>query len=405
MRVLFLTHRIPYPPNKGDKIRSYHILNYLVKSHEVYLGSLIDDQADHRFVADIETRVAGFVFAPIHPRRAKLGCLRSLIQHRSISVCYFYARTLQRKLDDLLEKVQFDAILCFSSPMAEYVFRRRQEPSHRPKLLMDFIDVDSYKWRQYAERKVGPMAPVYRYEANRLARYERKIATAFDQLFVVSDQERAMFPGNFTNEKLTVMPNGVDLDFFRPRDLPRQHSTQASLAFTGVMDYWPNIEGVEWFVASVLPRIKLAVPGVTFYVVGARPSISVRRLQRLPDVVVTGFVDDIRRYLAAADVCVVPLRIARGIQNKVLEAMAMGKPVVATPQALEGIRALPDENVVSIESEQGFAAAVIDLLNNPDKASAIGSNARKCMEQFYCWERNLEILDRALQTTQTDESQ
>ena len=395
MRILFLAHRIPYPPNKGDKIRSYNILQYLTKHHEVYLGSMIDEKTDTQYVDQFQSQVKEFVFDTIQPKIKKICCLRSFFRNESITVCYFYSSKLQKKIDALFERIDFDVLFCFSSPMAEYYFRSAHKNRTKKPLvrIMDLIDVDSYKWAQYAEKSSGFKRLIYRYEARCLSRYEHRIAETFDHLLLVSGQEKNIFLRGLAVANLSVVTNGVDLDFFNPCH-PQRHQTQKpTLVFTGVMDYWPNIEGVQWFVERIFPRIRMTAPDATFYIVGSRPTAEIRCLGQIEGIVVTGFVEDIRDYLAAADVCVVPLRIARGIQNKILEAMAMGKPVVTTSQAFEGIKAISGREIVSVDDEEMFAAAVVDLMQDRHKAESIGIKARRCMEAHYSWDINLNVLD------------
>lgn len=395
MRILFLAHRIPYPPNKGDKIRSYNILQYLMKHHEVYLGCLIDETTDIQYIKPLQSQVKEFVFETIHPKLKKICCLHGIFQKKSISVCYFYSSGLQKKIDDLLDRIDFDVLFCFSSPMAEYYFRSNHKNRSTKHLIriMDLIDVDSYKWTQYAEKSTGLKRSIYRYEARHLLQYEHRIAETFDQSLVVSEQEKNIFLQGLAATNLTVVTNGVDLGFFNLYRSQRQQAQKPMLVFTGVMDYWPNIEGVQWFVERIFPRIRAAAPDTTFYIVGSRPTTEIRRLEQIEGIVVTGFVEDVRDYLVMADVCVVPLRIARGIQNKILEAMAMGKPVVTTSQAFEGINAVSGEEIVSADSEDMFAAAVIDLLQDTQKAESMGAKARQCVETHYSWDRNLSVLD------------
>lgn len=399
MQLLFLTHRIPYPPNKGDKIRSYNILEYLTHRHDVYLGTLIDDHSDVRFGSEIQDRVREFVFRPIHSRLKKVGALVSLLRRAPFSVAYFYSRRLQKDIDDLIRRVDFDVVLCFSSPMAEYLFRSEHWDGKlkRAVLVMDLIDVDSYKWRQYAQRSVGWKRWMYVYEARHLAYYEERIARAFDHLLVVSEQEKEIFRSQVASAEIIVMTNGVDLQFFSPMKRKSPSNESATIVFTGVMDYWPNVEGVTWFAEVIFPTIRKAVSNAVFYIVGSRPTAEVHRLEQLPGVRVTGFVDDVRDYLSVADVCVVPLRIARGIQNKVLEAMAMGRAVVGTPEALEGIRAVSGQDLMPANNAAIFADTVIELLKNRAKADAMGKSARSCVEHFYSWENNLGVLDELAQ--------
>ncbi|MGA8260133.1 MAG: TIGR03087 family PEP-CTERM/XrtA system glycosyltransferase, partial [Arenicellales bacterium] len=392
----FLCHRLPFPPNKGDKIRSFNILKFLSARHKVFLACPIDDGADLAFLPELRSYTQGFALQRIVPRWKKLSALTGLLERASISVRYFYSQKLQREIDQLIALRGFDAYFCYSSPMAEYLFRSRKAQSITPStLVMDLIDIDSYKWQQYAARSPLWQSWIYRYEAKHLAIYEKRIADGFDRLLVVSDQERSHFPGG-APDNLFAMSNGVDLEYFFPRNACGKEGEGLALVFTGVMDYWPNVEGVKWFVEKVFPRIQALKPTVKLYIVGSRPTGEVIGLGRTPGVLVTGFVEDVRAYLAEAAVCIVPLRIARGIQNKVLEAMAMGKAVVATSQALEGIRASAGKDLLVGDSEEGFAEAVLRLLRDPDGAREMGKSARACMEKHYSWDSNLAFLDEIL---------
>jgi sugar transferase (PEP-CTERM/EpsH1 system associated) len=317
--------------------------------------------------------------------------LRALFQGRSVTVAYFYSARLQSRIDSLIDMVPFDCYFCFSSPMAEYLFRSRHklEKVAGALRIMDLIDVDSYKWRQYADQAPFWKAWVYRLEATRLSAYEQRIARAFDRVFVVTEQERRHFPDSASASRLLSLSNGVDLEFFTPRHVPMKQILGRPLVFTGVMDYWPNIEGITWFVDRVLPRVRQFVPDTQLYIVGRRPTPQVRKLARRRGVTVTGFVEDIRDYLAAANVCVVPLRIARGIQNKVLEAMAMGKAIVTTAQAFEGLRAVAGIDIVVAGGEDDFVQAIVSLLCDSARAEQIGARARVCVERHYCWDSNL----------------
>jgi len=396
MRILFLTHRIPYPPNKGDKIRAFHIVEHLARQHEVHLATLVDDATDLEGIPELGKRVAGVLHARIDQPGRKLFALREILRSGSITVRHFYSRVLQRQIDALLDGLQFDAVFCSSSPMAEYVFRSRHAAGQLRSAirLMDLIDVDSFKWRQYAERSPPWTAWIYRHEAKALGAYEQRIAREFDRLYVVSDQERTFFPGG-PPAHLEGMSNGVDLAFFAPRGPVASPLSTHALVFTGVMDYWPNVEGVSWFVERVLPLVQAVLPDAQLFIVGSRPSPEVRRLADAPGVTVTGFVNDVRDYISGASLCVAPLRIARGIQNKVLEAMAMAKAVVATPQAYEGVRAEAGEDIVVAEGEIGFADAIIALLRDQARAERIGANARRRVEQHYTWQGNLARLHDA----------
>lgn len=403
MRILVIAHRMPFPPNKGDKIRAFNVISRLARRHDVYVASLIDEAADVPHVGRFESHVRKFLYERIDRRRRPVSALKSLPFGRSITVTHFYSSALQARLDALLDEIDVDAVLCSSSPTAEYVFRSRHAGGKlaRAVKVMDLIDVDSYKWAQYAARSGPGISWVYRYEANRLAAYEARIGATFDRLLLVSEQECGYFPRGKglpapTPGKLRAMSNGVDLDYFSPAPALAMPASPPTLVFTGVMDYWPNVEGVTWFVDRVWPAIQAGAPGARVQIVGSRPTKDVQRLGTVPGVTVTGFVEDVRDYLGAATACIAPLRIARGVQNKVLEAMAMGRAVVTTPQAFEGLRAENGRDIVVAEGEAAFAEAVLGLLRDPARATQIGHNARLCVEAQYNWDENLRELEAML---------
>ncbi|HVW69853.1 MAG TPA: TIGR03087 family PEP-CTERM/XrtA system glycosyltransferase [Steroidobacteraceae bacterium] len=394
MKVLFLAHRIPFPPNKGDKIRSFNVLRYLAARHEVSVGCLVDDEADLRYLPQLRSLVKTVAFDRVRPRLAQLAALPGMVRSRALSVSYFHSRRLQEAVDSLLAAGDIGAIFCSSSPMAEYLFRSSQPAQVAAAArVMDLIDVDSEKWRQYAESRPPWAAWIYRYEARCLAAYEERILRAFDRVLVVSEAEKRQIPPHLQLPNLRSMPNGVDLEYFSPGHARRYPTSGPTLVFTGVMDYWPNVDGVEWFVNRIFPRIRAAVPDVRVLIVGNRPTAQVRKLAATAGVTVTGFVEDVRDYVNAAQVCIVPLRIARGIQNKLLEAMAMGKAVISTPQAFEGLRAQAGRDVLVAEDEASFADTAVQLLADEQRRAQLGRNARECVERHYAWAASLRDLD------------
>lgn len=402
MKVLFLAHRIPYPPNKGEKIRSYHILKRLAQRHEVHLCCLIDDPADVEYVSHLRKLVSRMDYARLHPRLGRAMSLPGMLRGRALSVSYFHAPQLQSAVDEALLSAGIEAIFCSSSPMAEYLFRARSATAVRNAVrVMDLIDVDSAKWLDYAARRPWWQSWIYRYEGRSLAGYEARILRAFDHVLVVSDAERNLLTGKTEGGRVRAMANGVDLEYFSPTHRGGFQIPEPLLVFTGVMDYWPNVDGVRWFVERILPRVRAAVPTVRLFIVGSRPSAEVRRLAAVAGVTVTGFVEDVRDYLAAASVCVVPLRIARGIQNKVLEAMAMGKPVVSTLAAFEGLDAEAGRDLLVAADERAFAEEVTALLSDRGRAAELGRNARACVERGYSWVANLGLLDALLAAGRT----
>ena len=431
MKILFICHRIPYPPNKGEKIRAYHTLKYLCSRHEVHLAFLVDDKTDLNHIETLRPMVKSLHYDFINPKLKKLRSGAALLMKKPISVSYFYSASLQREIDTVLKLEDIDCILCSSSPTAEYVLKsklmahtKNETPSTQssvlspqssalnqssvlspqsscssskhPRLLMDFIDMDSDKWRQYAENSSLPMRWVYNHEATYLLKYESNVAARFHHALFTSEAEKNLFLSHFAADNIHTMGNGVDVKYFNPNHQSPLKKNGRGLMFTGMMDYLPNIEGVTWFTQKILPKVQERFSDLTFYIVGNRPTPEVRHLARKKGVVVTGFVEDIRDYLAMADICIAPLRIARGIQNKVLEAMAMGKPTVCTPEALTGIPATPESEIAVASDENAFAEQIVRLLANPEEADLLGKKARGFIEQNASWEAKLSTLDKLI---------
>jgi len=391
--ILYLTHRIPYPPNKGDKIRSYHLLKHLAQRYRVHLGTFIDDPDDWQYVDEVKKFCATTHFAALHPRSAKLRSLGALATNQPLTLAYYRNRGLQHWTDEVLHEHAIEHVLVFSSAMAQYV-----TAAHQTRRIIDFVDIDSDKWLQYATKKSWPMSWLYSREGRSLLNYERQVAREFDASLFVSQAEADLFKrlAPESAHKTGFFNNGVDTDYFSPaHDYPNPYPEgKAVIVFTGAMDYWPNIDAVQWFAKECMPGVLAKNPEARFYIVGSRPAPQVQALAELAGVSVTGSVADIRPYLAHARIAVAPLRIARGIQNKVLEAMAMAKPVLVSPQALEGIHAEPGRELMLAESAGQFSDTVSALLAQPD--AKLGPNARARVETAYGWSSNLARVDALL---------
>src|SRR3569833_2654032 len=318
---LFLAHRIPYPPNKGDKLRSFNLIKQLGRDYRVHLGAFIDDAHDWKYVDDLRAMCGECHFVPLDPPMAKLRSLSALFGGRPLSLPYYRDAGMMRWVQGILRERPVRQVLVYSCPMAQYVKRTDTDV----RRVMDFVDVDSDKWRQYAEARRWPMSWVYRREARTLLRYERRIAAAFDASVFVSDSEAALFRrlAPECTPRVWGIHNGVDTAYFDPAQTfaAPYPLYEKPIVFTGAMDYWANVEAVVWFARKVLPIVREADEEARFYIVGARPAAEVKELRRLPGVVVVGAVEDIRPYIAHAALAVAPLRIARGVQNKVLETM------------------------------------------------------------------------------------
>jgi sugar transferase (PEP-CTERM/EpsH1 system associated) len=394
MNILYLVHRLPWPPDKGDKVRSYHLLHHLVSRHRVFLGTFVDDPADMIHLDTVRALCAGSHIARLDPREAKIRSLRGLWRGEPLTLGYYRDGGLQRWVEGVLERERIDAAVVFSSSMAQYVERTPGLP-----LLVDFVDVDSAKWSQYAQRHRWPMSWIYRREGRRLLAYERSVARVARRSYFVTDREAELFVQQAPESAAAVeaMANGVDADFFAP-DPPRASpyaSGQVPIVFTGAMDYWPNIDAVTFFVHEVLPQLRARRPELRFHIVGRNPAPAVRALAG-EGVHITGTVPDVRPYLQHAAVVVAPLRLARGIQNKVLEAMAMARPVVAAQTCVEAIAARPGVDLIGAELAEDYVQAIEALLARPERALALGAAARECVLGAYSWEAHLSRIDRQL---------
>lgn len=394
--LLYLCHRIPYPPNKGDKIRSYHLLRYLQTHYRVFLGAFIDDAQDWEYVSLLEAQCEECRFVALTPSRARVKSIAGLLKGQPLTLPYYADREMARWVDSIIVEQQISRVIIYSSAMAQYVTAHFGQLERR---VIDFVDIDSDKWRQYASKKRWPMNWVYRREANKLLNYEQSLASTFDASLFVSSAEAAMFRNLIPDyhEKIAYYNNGVDTDYFSPSnkfDNPYREGEEI-LVFTGAMDYWPNIDAVIWFAKEVLPEILRLVPQIRFYIVGSNPSDSVKQLARLDRVEVTGRVDDIRPYLHYARAAVAPMRIARGIQNKVLEAMAMEKPVLVSDPGFEGINAEPGKELLLANTTKEIVSYIPRLVSGA--YDGIGKNARTRVINDFSWEANLPIVCRRLE--------
>jgi len=392
--ILFLSHRIPYPPNKGDKIRSYHLLRHLAQHHTVHLGTFIDDPEDWAHTDTLRALCGECCFVPLNRRSATLRSLRGLVTGEALTLPFYADGRLRRWVDHLARTRKLDAALVYSSAMAQYV------ESLPLRKVADFVDVDSDKWRQYAAKLSGPRRWIYQREGERLAAYESRIAETFDATFLVSAAEAALMrriaPPHAAG-RIHHFDNGVDTDYFSPERHYENPfpAAEKSIVFTGAMDYWPNVDAVTWFADTVLPIILTTQPAAVFTIVGSRPAEAVRQLGQRDGIRVTGGVPDVRPYLAYAAVAVAPMRIARGVQNKVLEAMAMGKPIVVTPAALEGIEAVPGRDLSVAETAPDFASMIASAFLGT--SVQMGAAARALVNLRYGWEAHLPSIDRALE--------
>ncbi len=392
--ILFLAHRVPWPPDRGDKMRSFHILKKLQSLAAVHVGAFADDVRD---IECAKAERAGLASLHVELRDKPLwfSGIEALASGKAVSLAAFGSKTMQHWVDERLSSGAISHIFVFSGQMAQYV-----PAGFAGRFVMDFVDVDSAKFESYARDGAMVMRWMLEREGRKLARFEAETAARAHASLFVSEAEAALFRQRSGAANIHALGNGIDTIFYDPAaKFKKLHPPFADplIVFTGQMDYRPNIEAVSDFAHHAFPAIRAAHPETTFAIVGRNPTQAVVDLSMLPGVMVTGEVPDVRSWLAAADVVVAPLRIARGIQNKVLEAMAMARPVVASTAAAEGISASDGEHFRIARSVAEEAGIVNALLSDNEQRARIGAAARAHVVQHYGWDAQLAGLEALLQ--------
>lgn len=390
--ILFLAHRIPFPPDRGDKIRSFNIIKYLSARKRVHVIAFADDPRDLKRKNGLAPFTGNrSIFWKSKPRW--VAVLQSLAFRRPVSLTAYENTPLRESVENMLARHSIDTIYVFSSQMAQYL-----PAKPRQRVIMDFVDMDSAKFEAYAANTSGLTQWMYQRESQLLIGHEKAVAARAHASLFVSEAEAALFRERTDAQRVHAIENGIDTQFFDPAaQFKRIDAMDALIVFTGQMDYPPNIEAVKWFVESILPHIRVARKEVRFAIVGRNPTDAVKALGRQPGVIVTGEVADVRGWLAAASVVVAPLKLARGVQNKVLEAMAMARPVVASKAAAVGIDHA--DTILTGATVGEIAEAVNRILADPASAREMGLAAREQVERRYGWDACLAPLDAILGLT------
>ncbi|MGF1681308.1 TIGR03087 family PEP-CTERM/XrtA system glycosyltransferase [Photobacterium minamisatsumaniensis] len=391
--LLYLCHRIPFPPNKGDKIASYNILKFLSKRYDIYLGCFIDDNFDIQFEDDVRAFCVDCKFITISRSYSKLKSLTALLDGSPITLPFYSRKSMQRWVDDTVETHQIQKAFVFSSCMAQYVHHYSSDLH----TVMHFVDIDSDKWLQYAQKSQGVMKAIYHREHQTLAQYEKRIANAFSVSCFVTPAETEAFKSMIPSairQKIHPLENGLDSQFFSPDAKhklaePYDLANENYLVFTGAMDYWANADAVKWFTDHVWPEVTKVIPDAKFYIVGSSPTPEVNALADIDGITVTGRVEDVRPYLVHAKAAVAPMQIARGVQNKVLEAMAMAKPILVSSLGIEGIDNYPTSQLyVSDDASTSINWAIEKLSKQP----SIAIDSRVWIKDTYSWDAKLSPL-------------
>jgi sugar transferase (PEP-CTERM/EpsH1 system associated) len=386
--VLYLVHRLPYPPDKGDRIRAFHLLKYLARYSAVTLACLADEPVEDNACSALERyceRVAIIRLGHARWLRAFASALRG----QTITEGVFYTPALAAMVRRWAQETEFQACVASASSMVPYLSVKELQ---MVPAIVDLVDVDSQKWLDYAAASRGPKAWLYRMEGQRLRGLEKDLPLWASAITLVGKAEADLYRSFCAPGPVHVVTNGVDLDYFQPC----ADSGGEGCVFVGALDYRPNVDGANWFCREVWPEILRRRPDTKLRLVGRRPAPAVRRLGELPGVEVVGQVADVRPQVAGAAVVVVPLQIARGVQNKVLEALAMARATVASPQSLAGLRAKPGVHLMEAASPEQWVEVLLQLLDNQDLRRRLGAAGRRYVEEHHRWSGCLEPLGRLL---------
>jgi sugar transferase (PEP-CTERM/EpsH1 system associated) len=392
LRLLYLCHRVPYPPDKGDKIRAFNEIRALSKRHRVHLLTLADSEVPD--LSPLEQMCERVEVFPVQRTSGYLRAALGLFSPRPLTLSFFDSAELRQRAAELARTERFDVVVVYCSAMAPFAepFQKVGTPA-----VLDMVDVDSSKWAQYSRYAPLPMRPVYALEARRLQEYEASLADRFERIVLATGNETRLLKAFAPDAKAATIPNGVDLDFFRPLDLPR--SPHPTIVFTGQMDYFANVDGMVHFSRNLFPRLRQRFPDLELLIVGRSPAPAVRALDELPGVHVTGAVGDVRPFLARAWAFVAPLRIAQGVQNKVLEAMAMNVPVVCTDRVFAGLSEggfRHGRDLLAASTDQGFEDSLTTLLGDAQARASLAESARRRLSLSYRWTTNMDRFEEIL---------
>lgn len=378
MKILFITSRFPYPPVRGDKIRVFNLMRELAKNHEVSLASFAtaEDGGNYVKLKEYIPRIERAVFKPW---RANLNCLIGLFTKTPLQVHYYRSPAMRDAVAKLVDEVKPNVIHAHLIRTAPYALAYPNIPK-----VLDICDSMTLNYDRMLAYRRDAMSYIHRLERPRTRSYESATPLLFDANTVVSTHDRDYIANLVPGASLEIVPGGVDVDYFRPwigEKKPRR------LAFMGTMSYFPNISAMTWFVRDVLPVIKRTVPEVELIIIGHSPSADIKHLADDPVVTVTGFVDDVRPIVGTAEVFICPIRAATGFNTKIIEAMSMGLPIVATPEACEGIDVIGGENVLLASEPMAFAEAITRLLDDTALRESLGAAGREFVTRNYTWEQ------------------
>ena len=385
MKILFVCHRFPFPPNEGGKIRAFNMIAHLQKNHQVTVASLVESKAEQIDVSGIAPYCHQYIAQLMNKPIAWLKAILCLFTSIPSSMGYFYSWKLGRKINSLIEKNHYDLIVVHCSSVAHFVLSAKNTPK-----VLDFCDMDSQKWLIYAKHKPFPLSLAYWLEGIKLQRAEKLLAKKFNSSSVATSFELETLESFDSGRASFCFPNGVDTEYFSPTQ--RQYDAN-TICFIGKMNYYPNEKCMLEFSDQVFPKLRQKYPQLKLCIVGSNPTEKILALAERDGIEVTGRVADVRPYVQQSALSVVPLTIARGTQNKILESMAMGVPVVCSGVAARGIDALPEEHVLVADSVDQYIKQISRIIDNPVERERLSVNGRMRMLSHHDWEIAMQKMD------------
>ena len=384
--LLYITHRVPYPLDKGDRIRNWNVLRFLAHRACIHLACLADEPVSSETRRILSENCDQMAIVPLD-RVRWLRMAGSALTGGTFSEGAFSTPALRQVVRDWTKQTKFNAAIASASSLAPYLRQMSDVPA-----VVDLVDVDSQKWLDYGAASSFPKSLAYRFEGNRLRKLERELPAWCKAVLLVSDAETEIYSRFAKPGPVFTVTNGVDFDCFEPQGVP----PEPACTFVGALDYKPNVDGACWFAKMVWPELYRRRPDLRFRLVGRRPAIEILALGNIPGIEIIGEIPDVRPWVAKSAVIVVPLQIARGIQNKLLEALAMAKAVVSSPAALNGLKAIPGDQLLAAKSPPEWIESIERCLDDVNLRQRLGASGRAYVQRNHNWDKCLQPLAEIL---------
>lgn len=384
VKIILLTSRFPFPPIGGDKLRFFNICKYLKRNHDVSIISFAERPIGEEVLEPYRDCYSEIDVVVLPRARSYINCILGLVQNRALQIAYYRSAAMKRLIAQKIKNNRYDVLYVHLIRMAEYV------KDYSIFKLLDMTDAQSLNYTRSLRYREGLGSMINRIEARRVRDYEQKIWKYFDNTLVVSPIDLEYLKTMAEDMNVELLANGVDIGNYEYKVNCQQ---KERICFLGNMRTYPNTDAVEWFCHKIFPNIRREIPSVEFYIIGAEPSSRVLQLAHHKNIIVTGSVSNVSKYVHSSSVSVVPMRVGAGIQNKILESMALGTPVVSTSLGLEGIACIPGKHLCVADDALGFANTVVELLHNKALRLQLSFNARRFVEENYPWGKALARLD------------